>query len=244
MEKWEKVLNEFLKEYVDDDSILGAILGGSYATGNYTENSDIDISIITKNNYKKRGNVIIDDIMIEYFINPISELKKYMEDDYNNRHRLSTSNLIGNGKIIFSKGNIMEYLQKEALSYYDKEFPTPDGTKVKCQKYACWDAYDELKDKVKNNESYNLNYFVLLQNLIDCYYYSNNVASVPISKLEQILRNKEYARKYNLKNEPSEEFKRLVLECIDTISIDKIDELYKFVIKDWNITDFVLENNK
>ena len=161
MEKWEKVLNEFLKEYVDDDSILGAILGGSYATGNYTENSDIDISIITKNNYKKRGNVIIDDIMIEYFINPISELKKYMEDDYNNRHRLSTSNLIGNGKIIFSKGNIMEDLQKEALSYYDKEFPTPDGTKVKCQKYACWDAYDELKDKVKNNESYNLNYFVL-----------------------------------------------------------------------------------
>lgn len=245
MEKWEKVLNEFLKEYVDDDSILGAILGGSYATGNYTENSDIDISIITTNdNYKKRGNVIIDDIMIEYFINPISELKKYMEDDYNNRHRLSTSNLIGNGKIIFSKGNIMEDLQKEALSYYDKEFPTPDGTKVKCQKYACWDAYDELKDKVKNNESYNLNYFVLLQNLIDCYYYSNNVASVPISKLEQILRNKEYARKYNLKNEPSEEFKRLVLECIDTISIDKIDELYKFVIKDWNITDFVLENNK
>lgn len=244
MEKWEKVLNEFLKEYVDDDSILGAILGGSYATGNYTENSDIDISIITKNNYKKRGNVIIDDIMIEYFINPISELKKYMEDDYNNRHRLSTSNLIGNGKIIFSKGNIMEDLQKEALSYYDKEFPTPDGTKVKCQKYACWDAYDELKDKVKNNESYNLNYFVLLQNLIDCYYYSNNVASVPISKLEQILRNNEYARKYNLKNEPSEEFKRLVLECIDTISIDKIDELYKFVIKDWNITDFVLENDK
>ena len=65
MEKWEKVLNEFLKEYVDDDSILGAILGGSYATGNYTENSDIDISIITTNdNYKKRGNVIIDDIMI------------------------------------------------------------------------------------------------------------------------------------------------------------------------------------
>lgn len=245
MEKWEKVLNEFLKEYVDDDSILGAILGGSYATGNYTENSDIDISIITTNdNYKKRGNVIIDDIMIEYFINPISELKKYMEDDYNNRHRLSTSNLIGNGKIIFSRGNIMEDLQKEALSYYDKEFPTPDETKVKCQKYACWDAYDELKDKVKNNESYNLNYFVLLQNLIDCYYYSNNVASVPISKLEQILRNKEYARKYNLKNEPSEEFKRLVLECIDTISIDKINELYKFVIKDWNITDFVLENNK
>lgn len=116
-----KVLNEFLKEYENDDEIIGAILGGSYATGNYTESPDIDISIITSNdNYKKRGNVIIDGIMIEYFINPIFELKKYMEDDYNNRHRLSTSNLIGNEKIIFAKNNLIKALQKEVLSYYDK----------------------------------------------------------------------------------------------------------------------------
>ena len=29
MEKWEKVLNKFLKEYENDDEIIGAILGGS-----------------------------------------------------------------------------------------------------------------------------------------------------------------------------------------------------------------------
>lgn len=245
MEKWERVLNEFLEEYKKNEEIIGAILGGSYATGNYTESSDIDISIITSNdNYKKRGNIIIDDIMVEFFINPISELKKYMEDDYNNRHRLSTSNLIGNGKIIFAKDDSIVELQKVALSYFDKDFPEPNEVSVKCKKYACWDAYDELKDKVKKNESYNLNYFVLLQELVDCYYYSNNIASVPISKLEQILRNKEYAKKYNLKNEPTDEFKDLVLACIDTISIDKISKLYKYVINDWNITDFVLENDK
>lgn len=245
MEHWEQVLNTFLEDYKKDDKFIGAILGGSYATGNYNESSDIDISIITSdNNYKKRGNVIIDGVMIEYFINPISELRKYMEDDYNNRHRLSTANLIGNGCIIFAKNNEIEELQKEALSYYDKEFPAPNETNIKCKKYACWDSYEELKEKVKSNESYNLNYFIVLQDLVDLYYYSNNIASVPISKLEQILRNKEYAKKYNLKNEPSDEFKTMVLNCIDTISIEAIDSLYNYVIKEWDITDFVIENDK
>ena len=245
MKNWEKVLDEFLSDYKNNEKIIGAILGGSYATGNYNDSSDIDISIITSDDsYNKRGNVIIDGIMIEYFINPISELRKYMEDDFYNKHRLSTANLIGNGKIIFARNNSIENLQKEALSYYDKEFLAPDETRIKCKKYACWDAYDELKDKVKNNESFNLNYFVVLQNLIDCYYYSNNIASVPISKLEQILRNPEYAKKYNLKNNPTEEFKEMVLKCIDTISVEEIDKLYKYVINDWDITDFILENNK
>lgn len=245
MEKWKQTLNFFLEEYKTDEKIIGAILGGSYANGNYTDSSDIDISIITSDdNYKKRGNIIIDGIMIEYFINPISELVKYMEDDYINRRRLSTSNLIGNGLIIFDKENKMQELQSLALSYYKKDFPLPNEASLKCKKYACWDAFDELKNKFKNNESYNLNYFVLLQDLIDCYYFCNNIASIPISKLEEIFRNKEYAQKYNLKNEPNSEFKELVLNCIDSISMDQITKLYNYVIGDWDITDFVLENDK
>ena len=218
------------------------LLGGSYATRNYNDDSDIDISIITNNdNYTKRGNVIIDGIMIEYFINSIDKLKEYMEEEFNNRHMLATANLIGNGKIIFKKSDLIDSLQKEALSYYDKEFTNPNETKIMCKKYACWDSYDELKNKIKNNESYNLNYFVLLQNLIDLYYYSNNIAVVPISKLEKILRDNEYAKKYKLKNNPSDEFKEIVLRCIDTLAIDAIDKLYNYVMKDWNITDFILE---
>ena len=245
MEKWEEILNNFLKPYKEDEKIIGAILGGSYATGNYNEDSDIDISIITSDeNYKKRGNIYLDGKMIEYFINPICELKKYMESDYNDRFRLSTANLIGNGKVVFSKTDEIDKLQKEALSYFDKEFPEPNSTKVKCLKYACWDSYDELKSKVKDNESYNLNYFILLENLINCYYYENKIASVPIGKLEKILRDSDYAKKYNLKNEPADEFKELVLECMDRMNIDTISRLYKYVIKDWDITDFVLENDK
>lgn len=243
MNKWEEILNKFLEPYKNDDKILGAILGGSYANNNYNESSDIDISIITiDENYNKRGNVIIDGIMIEYFINSINGLRKYMDDEFNNRHMLATANLIGNGKIIFKKSDTILELQKEAKYYYNKEFPSPNETKIMCKKYACFDSYDELKTKVKNNESYSLNYFVLLQTLIDLYYYSNNIATIPITKVEKIYRDNEYSKKYNLKNEPCADFKNMVLECIDKMSIDSIDRLYNYVMGDFSITDFNLEN--
>ena len=53
MNNWEEVLNKFLEEYKDKDYVIGAVLSGSYASGNYTSNSDIDIHIVTKDiNYK------------------------------------------------------------------------------------------------------------------------------------------------------------------------------------------------
>ena len=48
MEKWELVVEKFLEQYKNEDYFLGAILTGSYATGNNDINSDIDIFIVTK----------------------------------------------------------------------------------------------------------------------------------------------------------------------------------------------------
>lgn len=48
MEKWELSLNKFLEQYINEDYFLGAILTGSYATGNNDINSDIDVFIVTK----------------------------------------------------------------------------------------------------------------------------------------------------------------------------------------------------
>ena len=49
MEKWQLAIENFLNEYKNEDYFVGAILTGSYATGNQNINSDIDIYIITKN---------------------------------------------------------------------------------------------------------------------------------------------------------------------------------------------------
>ena len=76
MSNWEIALEKFLDKYKNEDYFLGAILTGSYATGNYDENSDIDVFIVTKDTtgWRERGNVLIDGYLIEYFINPIKKV--------------------------------------------------------------------------------------------------------------------------------------------------------------------------
>lgn len=241
MKKWEKVLNRFLEGYKNEDYVIGAILGGSYATGNYTTNSDIDIHIITKNiNWKERGNKIIDGIMIEYFINPISELYNYMEDDHVRRKRMSTASMIGYGKIIFDKNGEITKLKEDALKYYDKDFLEPDKTEIMCNNYICWDLMDELNDKINNNENTEMNYYMLLKELINTYFYKNNIATIPYTKIEKIFRKKLYREQYHLKNFVNEDFQTMVLNCFDNKDYDSIKELYDYVIEDFQITDFLL----
>ena len=54
MEKWQLALEKFLDEYKNEDYFVGALLTGSYATGNYDNNSDIDVYIVTTNETKWR----------------------------------------------------------------------------------------------------------------------------------------------------------------------------------------------
>ena len=48
MQKWEKALQKFLKKYEARPYFEGALLCGSYATGNQNQFSDIDVHIFNK----------------------------------------------------------------------------------------------------------------------------------------------------------------------------------------------------
>ena len=71
MEKWELALKKFLKNWENKKEVVGAIVCGSYITGNPSNHSDIDIHLLlsSKTKWRERGNVIIDGILIEYFAN-------------------------------------------------------------------------------------------------------------------------------------------------------------------------------
>lgn len=243
MENWKNVLEKFLKEYKEKDYVIGAILCGSYATGNNTDRSDIDVHIITKDiGFKQRGNVIIDGIMIEYFINPLSQSYKYLENDFKQRRRLADANMYGNGIILFDKTGELRQLKEDSLKYYEMEFDAPEESTMMINNYACWDLMDEIKDKIDNNENYDLNYYMLLKELVNNYYYKNRIATVPFTKIERIYRNKDYREKYHLKNMPAQKFVELVLNAIDNKSFDAISQLYNFVMENFLITDFILKS--
>lgn len=242
MERWKQILESFLEDYKNKDYVIGAILCGSYATGNNTKRSDIDVHIVTTDiSYKQRGNVIVDGIMIEYFMNPLSELYKYLENDYKQRRRLADANMYGHGVILFDKNGEIEKLKKYSLKYYDMDFDEPEKNTILYNNYVCWDLMDEIKDKIDNNENFDLDYYMLLKELISNYYYKNKIATVPFTKIEKIFRNENYRKKYHIKNMPTKKFVDLVLDAIDNKSFDNINELYNFVMGEFKITDFILK---
>ncbi|MGE8035840.1 nucleotidyltransferase domain-containing protein [Lysinibacillus sp. NPDC093692] len=46
MEEWRIALEEFLKDWKNRNDVVGALVCGSYVTGNPTNRSDIDVHII------------------------------------------------------------------------------------------------------------------------------------------------------------------------------------------------------
>ena len=82
MKDWELSLDKFISEYKKLDNVVGIILTGSYATGNNTINSDIDVFIVTDDNtkWRERGTKLVDGYLIEYFINPVRQVLKEIEE--------------------------------------------------------------------------------------------------------------------------------------------------------------------
>ena len=139
-------------------------------------------------------------------------------------------------------GKTLKRLLGYIWKYYKMEFDAPEESTMMINNYACWDLMDEIKDKIDNNENYDLNYYMLLKELINNYYYKNRIATVPFTKIEKIYRNKDYREKYHLKNMPAQKFVELVLNAIDNKSFDAISQLYNFVMKNFLITDFILKS--
>ena len=121
MNKWELAVEEFISQYKDEDYFLGAILTGSYATGNNDENSDIDIYIVTTNEtkWRERGNKNINGFLIEYFINPKNKILSYFEQELKDYH-LSTTMIFVNGKILYDKdGSVKELINIAYNNFID-----------------------------------------------------------------------------------------------------------------------------
>lgn len=239
-------LEKFLKDYKDEDYFLGAILTGSYVTGNNTTNSDIDLYIVTKDDtiWRERGNKRIDGYMIEYFINPKRKIIAYMEDERKSLS-MSTTNIFINSKILYdidgSVQELVDYAKKNRDTVHEIEL---DAFKYKSNCYSVWDGFDELEDKYKNHEDIDFSYYLFLERLVNGYFYNKKIPSFPLNKLEKILMNEDYFKKYNINKMPDREFIYLLINCFKEKDYDKkflnAKKLYEYFFKQFN--DFCIDD--
>lgn len=248
----EEALNKFLNEYKDEEYFLGAILTGSYVTGNNTPNSDIDVYIISKDDtpWRERGNKLIDGYLIEYFINPKWKIMDYMNNE-RKELSMSTTNIFINSKILYDKdGSVQELIDYANNSRNTIDLIEIDDFKYKSNCYSVWDSFDELEDKYKSHKDIDFSYYIYLERVIKGYFYNKKIPALPLNKLESILMNEEYYKKYNISKMPNQEFISLLTDCFIEKNYDKkfinAKKLYDYFMSefnDFNINDFSLRSD-
>lgn len=249
MDDWKVAVDKFLEQYIKEDYFLGAILTGSYATDNQDENSDIDIYILTADDtkWRERGNKNVNGFLIEYFINPKRQVLSYLESELENYH-LSTTMMLVNGKILCDKdGSINELIHIAKNNFNLREV---DKVKYKMNCYNVWDGFDELEAKYHKREDIEFAYNIFLQRVIEAYFYNRQIPSIPLNKIEKILRDEAYRKKYNIQKLPEQDFIIRLLNCFDEKDYDKkfdnAKELYQYfedAFNDFDIDDFVVRSN-
>ena len=230
VEKWKLALKEFLKKYEEDDDVIGALLCGSYATGNQNEYSDIDVYLVLKDNvtYFLRGNSESNSFLIEYFMNTKEGIKDFMEKEFNN-FKHSTTNMFAYGKIIYDLDGSVKELQDLALEYIDRPFKNISLSKLDINNYHVWDLLDELKISLKEERlDFNKIYYMLLNDIYDIYAEYLGIQKLPKTKIYKILTDEDYRKKYHVFKLPEDEFINLYLKCYN---LDKHDRMYKNIEK-------------
>jgi len=232
-ERWEIALLKFLKKWENKKEVIGAIVCGSFITGNPSKHSDIDIHIILDSNisWRERGNENIDGFLIEYFANPIKKHYEYAKEDYKQRRRVN-AHMFSTGKVLFDKGGELNKLIRDSRKFLVKKYPKQNKILIELAKYHVWDMCDNLDEVYEIDANEFL--FVLhndLKNLFEIYSNFLQFDSIPIHKLRSFLVNDKDKKKYNVSTFPDEKFVKMLVNTINIKDSSKLMKQYKTLTK-------------
>lgn len=232
MKDWEKALNIFLKTWKEQEDVIGAIVCGSYVTGKPSPHSDIDVHIILSDDvdWRERGNVIVDDYLIEYFVNPPKQIIKYFEEDYNDLRPHSMVQFL-TGKIIFDNYGEIKRLKDEARIWFNKKYNELGSTSIEFIKYHLWDTLDNLLDcHEQNREDFEFVYHNSLRVLFEEYSRYLQVEITPFNQVLAYISDPHYKEKYLSKGFPDRFFSEKFLHSISEKEKDKKMKLFSELI--------------
>lgn len=228
LKAWERALNVFLEEWKTREDVIGAMVCGSYITGNPSPHSDIDLHIILSDqvNWRKRGNVVIDNYLIEYFVNPPKQIKKYFEDDHKSLRPHSMVQFL-TGKIMFDKYGEIEKLKEEARIWLDKKYKGLNSISVELMKYHLWDTWDNLRDcHEQDRADFDFAYYNSLKILFEEYSRYLRTEIIPFYQIFRYISDPRFIEIYLGNSFPDKYFSDKFLRCMDDNAKSKKMELY------------------
>lgn len=233
MEAWQIALNKFMSRYENKPWFEGAVLCGSYAAGNQNEFSDIDVTIIASDSlgWQEKSNCYVDGFLIEYTINPMYKNQEYMKSGLEN-HAMINQNMFAYGVILSDKHGVMKKLKQQSIRELKKKIKPLSKYSKDFIKYGLWCRYDDMLSLQKDGYPVDLLYWTLIDKLISAYYDFKCLPHVSHAKIQKILTDSEFARRYHADRLPDKEFIELLTGCFKAEGkMLALDKLYNYVIE-------------
>ncbi len=245
------IINKFIDQFKIKHSNYKIEIVGIFGFGSRFEqktvypNSDLDIYLVIKNIGKRfRGITHIDKIEIDYFVNPIEQLKTDWEKVKNGAVVKKTiAYMLKDGKIILDSNNELKNLQAQAKKFLKDELKNNNLTKstIISVKYFIEDYIKDIEDSLSNNDifSWQYNTTSLLNYLIEvfCRFHKISLVKQKYQGAEIAKQDKKFVKLYEaIATASSREVKfkkiqNLVLYCLKSFG-GKLPE-------EWEIESFV-----
>ena len=222
-------LDFFIKKHENDNiEIEGIILFGSALSVKYfNAHSDVDIYVVIKNSGKRyRGVQVIDGIEVDYFVNPMNQLKMDFEKSLS-LDKKTVLFMLADGKIIQDKDDALIRLQQEAKNILQKKTVlSMSDFQITNAKYFIGDYLKDIEDFNENKDvfAWQRSIYLLMNYLLDTFCSYHNI----------YVTKPKYQKKSLMNVDPK--FVKMYEDVSSVLSRDdvnnKIIELSQYVIDD------------
>ena len=205
----QKTIDMYTAELKTNSNVLGVLLVGSYATGQFTDTSDIDVKIILRPFVNKRckGIKILNGYHISYTAYSVMEAYDFFYTQLRTYSKFQ-ARMLSQGIILYDATGEMKHLQDEALLVMQLAFISQPKTMLQLEAYNLWKYKDALLREILKVFTMKEYYVFLDKSLIlyakllgfEC------IFQYPFFKMDAFISDAEFRKRYAIPTFPDEAF--------------------------------------
>lgn len=217
LKKWERAVQVFVDSWKDHPEVEAIVLAGSYAVGNQNKKSDIDVYIVLADSatWRERGLRKVGEFTIEYFINPLKQILRYLDSDLQGPTRVD-ANIFAHCQVILDKSGVARTLIERANKDLLVKRPPLSEYSRETAKYYIWDFFEDLEHCYRTRRR---DYFFLADRflllLLSKYCESAQIVLPAEYKIYQYLTDPDFARRYGITADLDETFRSMFVAAVE-----------------------------
>jgi len=151
---YERALAAFTTGMARRRNVVAVLVSGSYVHGRMDANSDLDVFVVTERSAtRERGNTWIEGVEIEYFVNPVEQIRSYFAEERGAKAPC-TAHMFVHGRVLFRRGDVIDELRREAQAVLRCASPSMKKVERELARYHLDDLAKDLDDVHRRRDGF------------------------------------------------------------------------------------------